>query len=253
MGLQVTLPHGASHASGGHDPITPASIGAVSSLDLPVPYRIEVMEHWVTTSGQLGLGGGTFGAGGSFYAIGATGNHVGIVRLETANNATANTGVRMNSANYVTGFAVKGTGELRFVQRMARASVDWFSSTVVGELRFGLTDITNAQPTRGIYFELLNSADVYFVTRDNNVETRTPTGVSFVQSEWNTCEFLLSADGTTVTAKINGTTVATHTTYITNGGIGINTCLAKRVALAGYIQADLDFTYIKYTPTVASF
>ena len=216
-------------------------------------YAFEAMDHFNGTTSVLQLTGAGVGGGALTYVNPTTYNAFGILRMETQNSTTANSGARVNQTGNTISFSPKGIGEFRYISRAMRISDDMFNGTIQGTFRTGIGDVINAQPNNGIYFQCINSNSVAFVTRNAGVETLTNTGVSILKDEWNTFEFILAANGLSVVAKINNNIVATHTTNITNNYTGIITFLQKQIAVAGYVRFDLDFIYLKFVPSPIPF
>lgn len=216
------------------------------------PYAFEAMDHFNGATSVLQLTGTGFNGGALTYVT-PTYNAFGILRMETQNSTTVNSGARINQTGSSISFAPKGIGEFRYIARAMRISDDMLDGTIQGVFRTGIGDVINAQPNNGIYFQCINSNSVEFVTRNAGVETLTNTGFSILKDEWNTFEFILSADGLSVVAKINNNIVATHTTNITNNYTGIISFLQKQAAVAGYVRFDFDFKYIKFIPSQIPF
>ena len=217
-----------------------------------LPYVYEATDHFNSSTSILQLTGAAI-AGGSFSYVNPTYNAFGIVRMETQNSTTANSGARMNQIGNTISFSPKGIGEFRQISRVMRMSADMFDGTIQGTFRTGIGDVINAIPNNGIYFQCVNSNSVSFITRNAGVETLTNTGFSILQDAWNSFEFILAANGLSVVAKINNNIVATHTTNIPNAYMGIISFLQKQVAIAGYVRFDFDFIYQKFTPTPIPF
>jgi hypothetical protein len=208
----------------------------------------QAYEHFITSAG-IGLLGLTYAGtgGGSVTQVTTNPAVFGAVRIATANNATANTGARINGSGNINNFNPKGVGEFRFVSRIMRFSTDFFSPTIRGIFRTGLGDSINAGPSNGFFFSCQETNAVNFNTVSGGVTTSTPTGFSILQNQWNLFEFTISANGASVTAKINGTTVATHTTNIPNAYMFPITNLLKYLPDAGLVQLDVDYIYISLT------
>ncbi len=217
-----------------------------------LPYAFETMDHFNGSTSTLQLTGAGV-AGGSLAYVNPTYNAFGILRIETQNSTTANSGARLNQSGNTISFSPKGIGEFRHISRAMRISDDMFDGTIQGTFRTGIGDVINAQPNNGIYFQCVNSNSVAFVTRSAGIETLTNTGFSILKDAWNSFEFVLATDGLSVVAKINNNIVATHTTNIPNAYMGVITFLQKQVAVAGYVRFDLDFIYQKFTPSQIPF
>jgi hypothetical protein len=266
--------HKSSHATGGSDALSPADIGAAESSHTHPLSQLEqssatngqvptwsgsawvpqshtyfqAYEHFITNSG-IGLLGLTYAGlnGGSITQVTTNPAVFGAVRMATANNTTANTGARINGSGNINNLNPTGVGEFRFVSRIMRFSTNFFSPTIRGIFRTGLGDSINAGPSNGFFFSCQETNAVNFNTVAGGVTTSTPTGFSILQNQWNLFEFTISANGASVTAKINGTTVATHTTNIPNAYMFPITNLLKYQADAGLVQLDVDYIYISLT------
>ena len=246
---------GASGIDGSTGATGIGSVGATGATGASyLSYAFETMDHFNGSTSTLQLTGAALAAGGSFaYVNPTTYNAFGILRMETQNGTTANSGARMNQTGATISFSPKGIGEFRHISRAMRISADMFDGTIQGSFRTGIGDVINTQPNNGIYFQCINSNSVSFVTRSAGVETLTNTGFSILQDAWNSFEFILATDGLSVVAKINNNIVATHTTNIPNAYMGVITFLQKQVAVAGYVRFDLDFIYQKFTPSPIPF
>ena len=209
------------------------------------PTFFQAYEHFITGAG-IGLLGLTYAGlnGGNITQVTTNPAVFGAVRMATANNTTANTGARINGSGNINNFNPTGVGEFRFVSRIMRFSTDFFSPTIRGILRTGVADSINAGPSNGFFFSCQETNAVNFNTVAGGVTTSTPTGVSILQNQWNLFEFIISANGTSVTAKINGNTVATHTTNIPNAYMFPITNILKYQADPGLVQLDVDYIYI---------
>ena len=205
----------------------------------------QAYEHFITGAG-IGLLGITYAGvnGGSITQVTTNPAVFGAVRMATANNSIANTGARINGSGNINNFNPTGVGEFRFVSRIMQFSAGFFSSTCRGIFRTGLGDVINAGPTNGFFFSCQETNAVNFNTVAGGVTTSTPTGVSILQNQWNLFEFIISASGTSVTAKINGNIVATHTTNIPSAYMFPITNMLKYQADAGLVQLDVDYIYI---------
>ena len=208
----------------------------------------QAYEHFIT-GGGIGLLGITYSGlnGGSVTQVTTNPAVFGAVRIATANNSTANTGARINGSGTINTINPTGVGEFRYVSRIMQFSTDFFSSTCRGIFRTGVGDSINASPSNGFFFSATESNTVNFNTVSGGITTSTPTGFSIIQNQWNLFEFIISASGTSVTAKINGNTVATHTTNIPNAYMYPITNILKYQADAGFIQLDVDYIYISLT------
>lgn len=209
------------------------------------PTFFEAYEHFISNAG-IGLLGLTYAGlnGGSITQITTNPAVFGAVRMATANNSTANTGARINGSGSINTLNPTGVGEFRFVSRIMRFSADFFSSATRGIFRTGLGDSINAGPSNGFFFTAQESNTVNFNTVAGGVTTSTPTGFSILQNQWNLFEFVIAANGLSVTAKINNNVVATHTTNIPSAYMFPITNMLKYLPDAGFVQMDVDYIYI---------
>jgi hypothetical protein len=120
-------------------------------------------------------------------------------------------------------------------------------------LRCGWGDSTSAEPSNGIYFRVKDGQAIEFVTRTANTETATATGVSFSPNTFKSLEIIINAAGTQVVAKIDGVTVATHTTNIPSGRIIFIVTIIRTAAIATAVVANIDFVYSRITPNTPYF
>lgn len=194
------------------------------------------------------LGNLTFGAtGGSNTAIN-TG--FGTAAMSTGATASANQQARLIQT---VNSQVAGFGVVRCIFRAGQGSATWFDGTLTGAFRCGWGDSVTGESANGIYFRIQNGQAIDFVTKAANVETLTSTGVSFVNGALNNLEILINSAGTQIIAKIDGITVATHTTNIPTGRLIFFTHTNRVAATGTAVITNLDFVYMRATPITPFF
>lgn len=218
-------------------------------------YRYEDFETFMYSTGlKLGLAASA-GSGGGTAAIlnPSPANTMGVIRMSTTTTAAANCGGRINVVGQTRSINL-ANGVIKYVINGARSSATWFDGTLTGALRLGLADQITTEPAYGVYFRALNGNAVQFVTRNNNVETATNTGVNLVNGTYNTFEFEVNSNATQVIAKIDGTTVATHSTNIPSAyALQIMNQLNRVSATGTDVIYDVDWLYFSHTPNTPYF
>lgn len=194
------------------------------------------------------LGNLTFGAtGGSNTAIN-TG--FGTAAMSTGATASANQQARLIQT---VNSQVAGFGVTRCIFRAAQGGATWFDGTLTGAFRCGWGDSVTGESANGIYFRAQNGQGIDFVTKSSNVETLTSTGVSFADGVFRNLEISVNSAGTQVIAKINGTTVATHTTNIPSPRLIFFTHTNRVAATGTAVITNVDFVYLRVTPNTPFF
>jgi hypothetical protein len=219
-------------------------------------YRYDFFEHFLRESPLLGGMVALAGSGGGTTAtVSPTPlNTLGVVRMASGTTAATNCGGRIIISGLAASIIV-GIAAIKYVTRGARSTATWFDGTLTGTLRFGIGDTQNTESTNGIYFRAINGANVEFVTRFNGVETATATGISLVNGTFNTFQFDVNSSSTSVTAKIDGNVVATHTTNIPNSTVRTSLVTQlNRVSTTGTdVSFDVDYIYFSATPSTPYF
>jgi hypothetical protein len=219
---------------------------ALANVAAPGTY-VEFFEQFMGTtslSGNLAFG----------VSTGATNSQVnsgfGIVAMSTGTNISANSQSRLNqAANAI----LVGNSAARVIFRVGQSGTTWFDGTLTGAFRCGWGDSVTAESGNGIYFRVQNGQAIDFVTRASSVETLTSTGISFSPNTFRSLEILINAAGTQVVAKIDGNTVATHTTNIPTARIIFFAHINRTAATATAVVANIDFVYSRITPNTPYF
>jgi hypothetical protein len=109
--------------------------------------------------------------------------------------------------------------------------------------RFGLNnDVTSDPPVDGVYFELLSTDTNFFaVTRDNNTQTRTDTGVAWVANTWYT--LTITKDANNNPKFTINTTDVTNTTNIPTEFLNLGISVLR--SITNSTTYDLDFFSVK--------
>lgn len=218
-------------------------------------YRYEFFEHFLHTStlaGGLTAIGGT--NGGNVTTVTPTpASTLGVARMATGTAALTLCGGIITIPSQAASILF-GIGSIKYVSRISRSTATWFDGTLTGVLRFGLCDKINTNPQYGIFFRVSNGSAVEFVTRNNDVETTTATGINLVNGTYNTFQFDVNSDATSVVARIDGNIVATHTTNIPSAQrSSIVTQLTRASGVGTNVSLDIDFIYFSLTPTNSYF
>jgi hypothetical protein len=219
---------------------------AVANIPTPGAY-IEFFEQFMGTTsltGNLAFG----------VSTGATNSQVnsgfGIVAMSTGTNINANSQSRLNqAANAI----LIGNSAARAIFRVGQSGTTWFDGTLTGAFRCGWGDSVTGESGNGIYFRSQNGQGIDFVTRASGNETLTSTGISFSSNTFRSLEISINAVGTEVIAKIDGVTVATHTTNIPAARIIFFAHINRTAAVATAVVANLDFVYLRITPATPYF
>jgi hypothetical protein len=218
---------------------------AVANIPTPGTY-LEFFEQFmalVSLSGNLAFG--VTGGGNSQVNSG-----FGVVAMSTGATATANQQSRLNQA---ANSMLIGNSAARVIFRVGQSGPTWFDTTLTGALRCGWGDSTTGESSNGIYFRVQNGQAIDFVTRAAGAETLTSTGVSFSPNTFRSLEILINAAGTEITAKIDGSTVATHTTNIPAARIIFFAHITRTAAIGTAVVANVDFVYSRITPNTPYF
>jgi hypothetical protein len=190
----------------------------------------------------------------TFGVTGGTNSQVnagfGVVAMSTGTAAAATQQARVNQAASV---ALIGNSAARVIFRAGQSGVTWFDGTLTGAFRCGWGDSITAESSNGIYFRVQNGQAIDFVTRTGGTETLTSTGVSFATNTFRALEILINAAGTQVVAKIDGNTVATHTTNIPTARVFFFAHINRTAAIGTAVVANIDFVYSRITPNTPYF
>jgi hypothetical protein len=220
-------------------------VSALANVPTPGAY-IEFFEQFLSTtslSGNL-----TFGVTGGTNSQANSG--FGVVAMSTGTAAAVTQQSRLNQAGNV---ALIGVAAARVIFRAGQSGATWFDGTLTGAFRCGWGDSITSESANGIYFRVQNGQGIDFVTRTGNSETLTSTGVSFAANAFRSMEILINAAGTQVVAKIDGVTVATHTTNIPTSRVFFFAHINRTAAIGTAVVANMDFVYSRITPNTPYF
>ena len=219
---------------------------ALANVPVPGTY-LEFFEQFmsaVSLSGNL-----AFGATGGTNTVVNSG--FGVIAMSTGATASANQQSRLTQAGNA---ILTGNSAARAIFRAGQSGPTWFDATLTGAFRCGWGDSVTGESANGMYFRVKDGQAIEFITKAANVETVTATGVSFSPNTFKALEILINAAGTQVTAKIDGATVATHTTNIPSVARVIFFAHINRVAAtATAVVANIDFVYSRITPSTPYF
>lgn len=160
-------------------------------------------------------------------------DHLGILELEPFESV-------------VCGFAIgpdAGLPVLRFIDLNSTTIIIRTAGIKDNFFRFGLNnDVASSPPVDGVYFELLNGDPNFFaVTRDNNTQTRTDTGVAWVANTWYT--LTITKDANNNPKFTINTTDITNTTNIPTEFLNLGISVLRSVT--NNTTYDLDFFSVK--------
>lgn len=218
---------------------------ALANVSAPGTYY-EFFEQFFATNPLLG--NLVFGAtGGSNTALN-TG--FGTVGMSTGTTAAVNQQSRLVQP---TNAQVTGTGSARAIFRVGQGGTTWFDATLTGAFRCGWGDSVTGESANGIYFRVQNGQAIDFVTKLANSETLTSTGVSFSNGTFQSLEILINSNGTQVIGKIDGVTVATHSTTIPVGRLIFFSHINRTAATGTAVVANMDSIYLRITPNTPFF
>jgi hypothetical protein len=218
---------------------------ALANVPIPGAY-IEFFEQFLGTtslSGNL-----TFGVTGGTNSQANSG--FGVVAMSTGTAAAVTQQARFNQAGSV---ALIGVAAARVIFRAGQSGATWFDGTLTGAFRCGWGDSITSESSNGIYFRVQNGQAIDFVTRTGGSETLTSTGVSFAANAFRSMEILINGAGTQVVAKIDGVTVATHTTNIPTARVFFFAHINRTAAIGTAVVANIDFVYSRITPNTPYF
>lgn len=168
----------------------------------------------------------TVNTSNSTYVVGTDpGGHPGIVEMRSG---TA------DAASYVYSYSGKTfkTGSGAIAHQAIFAPIELGSSGADYDLYIGLMDRANLAPTYGSYFHYkydVNGGKLQCITNDGSNTTITDSGYTLQAGTYVKVEIVANADASSVSFKVNGTTVATHTTtiYAGSGNQGAGVTMLK--------------------------
>lgn len=197
-------------------------------------------EHFLGFGAWLGGLAASTAAGGTTTMVPIDGR-VGVVRVScgpsASNNARATIGT-VTSDNTI------DPGIERFIFATVLApSVNLFTVAIPGRLNVGFTDTDGSgRPVDGAYFESEDGNDWVCVTRRNNSQRTSASGLSLVLNDWHT--FAITLTSTLAEFYLDGVLIASHDTELPGGsgrqtGYGIKTQKTSSNAMEAAIDVDL--------------
>lgn len=239
--------------------VTAASNGSGGSTDL-YTNNLAKWEYWnewmatptATTSGGNDLVVNATGTGsGAGMVATPSANRPGIVTLQTGSTATGRTSFYTNS----------GLNTIELGGGAATLATDLFVPSLSNgtdrfAFLFGFYDATTMNQTDGVYFLYdeggvstgsAASANWQCVTVSNSSRTFTTTSTAVSSTDFQRLSIEVNAAGTSVDFKIDGATVATHTTNIPTGNSRIVTYGYQLIKSIGTNSRTVrvDWTYGK--------
>ena len=174
----------------------------------------------------------------------------GVVSMSTGAAASANQQSRITQT---ADSSLIGNSAARVIFRAGQNGATWFDATLTGAARFGWGASITGESSNAIYFRIINSQAIEFVTKSSGVETATSTGVSFSNGTFQAMEILINSAGNQVVAKIDGVTVATHTTNIPTARMFFLSHITRVSTTGTAVLMNIDFIYSKITPVTPYF
>jgi hypothetical protein len=195
-----------------------------------------------------------------FYTVTGTGaahsaiafadlNSVGAIRGALGTVATN----RISIASLSLASFSLGNGPARYGSRLRMASVS--DATNTWSLRNGFIDSVSSESVDGVFFrytDSVNGGRFQAVSRANNIETASDTGILAALATTYKMEIDINADATVAVFRVNGAVVSTITTNIPKGAgreLGYGLLAMRTVGVAAinaydaeYLLADLQFT-----------
>ena len=181
------------------------------------------------------------GATNSFNIAVVSNNTPGINQMQTGTTATGRAGFGSQIACLLLGGGVLVCETYIRIPILSNATQQFI-------LRCGLLDSFTGESIDAVYFRYadnLNSGKFQSVTRSNNVETATDTGIAVVANIWYKLAIIVNANANTISFLINNALVSTITTNIPNAAgrqLGFGSYLQK---IVGNTNSVVDADYVK--------
>jgi hypothetical protein len=183
---------------------------------------------WDVTLGTLGFadfqtGAGAVGLAASTYGVDGTENAYGVISQRTG---TTTTGIAQITKATAGGFSYLKIGNGNAITIRFRMALETLSDgTDTYSVVWGLGNSTSgtANHTNGLYFTYThgtNSGEFQAISEAADTQTITDTNVP-ATTTYKVFEISANAAGTSVDFKIDGVTVATHTTNLPTAEIGV--------------------------------
>lgn len=190
------------------------------------------------------------GAAFSSLAPGAE-NAIGILRGAIGTVATN----RLSIASPQMAILLFGKGTAKFSAKIRFPTLSDLTNTYT--FRAGFIDSITAESADGCFFRYTNAVNAgkfQAVTRNNNAETATDTGITVAANTWYDLDIIVNAAGTSAEFKINNVSVATITTTIptASGRQAAYGVFVLRSLGVGAVNAlDIDYIETLYDFTTA--
>lgn len=178
---------------------------------------------------------GTAGAGTGQAAPLVGDNAVGIATFQTGTVATGRCGIDGYNAA-----VIKGVADTTFFARAVLPVLSDNTNNYTVRIGFNTVLVGDGNGTYFRYNHAVNGGRWQYVTRQGATETATDTGIAVVAGTWYRLESLLPIAGTSAIGSINGTVVATNTTNLPLGAIGVCGFIQKTVGTTSR-QMNLDY------------
>lgn len=181
------------------------------------------------------------GAANSLSVAVVDNNTPGINTMQTGTTATGRAGFGSQIACLLLGGGVLSYETYVRIPVLSNATQQFV-------LRCGLLDSFTGESIDAVcfrYADNVNSGRFEAVTRSNNTQTATNTGVVVVANTWYKLGFIVNANASSVSFYINGVLVSTITTNIPNTAgrqTGFGDYLQK---LVGTTNSNVDADYVK--------
>ncbi len=216
--------------------------------------RSDEIDIWDDFLGTLGSTYGMFVAsvvGGTLTANGANATNLRLGELDFASGSgtTDRISCRANVGYVIFGNGTWYWGSYQCVPTLSVVAQEY-------SLQIGFCDTVNAvDSVDGAYFayDRLTGGDFWCaVTSNNSTRTKTTGSVAIVAGQYYKLEIVMNAAGTSVDFKVDGTTIATHTTNIPTGtarGSGPGLMMNKSAGSSAITGLRIDCVRIQHKMT----
>lgn len=192
------------------------------------------------------------GTGAAFSSLAPRAeNAIGILRGALGTVATN----RLSIASPQMAILLFGKGTARFIARVRFPTLSDVTNTYT--FRAGFLDSITAESADAVYFRYtnaVNSGKFQAVTRNNNTESASDTGVTVAANTWYDLEIIVNAAGTSVEFKINNISVGTIATNISTAAgreTGYGIFVLRSLGTVAVNALDADFIEVLYDFTTA--
>jgi len=184
---------------------------------------------------------GTGGTGGDYQSV-TVANRIGVVLLRTGTTASINRYVQLRSHGWL-------ADDLAFqIDFEAEVTIPFNTSGAEGFHLVGVDDGFNAgAPSNGMFFRATDGGNWYAVTANAGAETATDTGIAG-DATYRKFRITHTTSGTRqVEFKIDGTTVATHTTNLSTDFVHLDMRSVRTGATGTSCRMAIDWMRLSAT------